>query len=81
MWKPAYRWKRYSNLTKRGILIFWVALVGSVVFSVWFWIPRALEGAFIGNFAGCVLTGWGIQFAALELLRLFGGSRETRSES
>ncbi|MDE2879906.1 hypothetical protein [Candidatus Palauibacter soopunensis] len=81
MWKPAYRWKRYSNLTQRGIFIFWVAWTGSMVFSLWFWLPRALEGAYFGNLAGLVVTAWGIQFATLELLRLFGGSRETRSES
>lgn len=81
MLQPAYKWKRYRNLTQRGIFISWVVLIGSVAFSVWFWLPRAREGAYWGNFAGFVLTGWGIQFAALELLRLFGGSRETRSES
>ena len=78
MWKPVYKWKRYSNLTKPGIFIFWVAFAGSIGFSVWFWLPRALEGAYFGNFVGFLLTSWGIQFATLELLR-FIGSRTTRS--
>lgn len=80
MWKPAYRWKRYRNLTKRGILVFWVVLVGSIAFSVWFWMPRALEGGYLGNLVGLVITAWAIQFAALELLRLIS-LRETRRES
>lgn len=80
MWQPAYKWKRYRNLTERGIFVFWVVWTGSMVFSLWYWIPK-IEGAFFGAIAGMVVTAWGIQFAALELLRRFGGSRETRGET
>lgn len=77
MWQPAYRWKRYRDVTKRGIVVFWVVWAGSLGFLMWFWLPK-VQGAFSWSFAGLVLTAWAMQFAALESLRLIG-LREPRN--
>lgn len=80
MWKPAYKRKRYRNLTKRGISLFWIVWTGSMVFSFGVWLPR-IDVAFWQSLAGLVVTAWAIQFAGFELLHLFAGSHDTRTDT
>ena len=79
MWKPIRKWNRYRSLPG-GEPLQYAILFFAVLLGCWPWF-RWYDGSVMVKGGGAVLTAWALQFAALELFRLFGGSRETRSES